>query len=206
MTPSRSNYDKARDATALVFLRYDQEQMIRKFDLAHDADALYITFIGRDYRVDRHTGTVTWAADAAHAASYNEAMSIYDVLCDSRELCHLSHEWVNVASLCTIQGGTLTKDGDFFKNSCARFSGDSAALERACQRLRGQKQPKGDVAYQLALFPFLPLILRFWEADEDFPASMQVLVDRNTPDYLHYETLMLALSHLMLRLEEESGA
>ena len=35
---------------------------------------------------------------------------------------------------------------------------------------------------------------------------MQVLVDRNTLDYLHYETLMLALSHLMLRLEEESGA
>ena len=206
MTPSRSNYDKARDATASAFLRYDQAQMIRKFGLAHDEEALYIAFIGRDYRVDRKTGVVTWAADAAHIASYNEAMSIYDVLCDSRPLCHLSHEWVNVASLCAIQGGTLAKDGDFFKNSCARFSGNAAALERACQRLHGQKQPKGDVAYQLALFPFLPLILRFWEADEDFPASMQVLVDRNTLDYLHYETLMLALSHLTLRLEEESGA
>ena len=60
------------------------------------------------------------------------------------------------------------------------------------------------MAYELPLFPFLPLILRFWEADEDFPASMQVLVDKNTLDYLHYETLMFALSHLMTRLVEES--
>ena len=124
MTPSRSNYDKARDATAAVFLRYDQAAMIRKFGLSHDADALYITFIARDYRVDRRTGAVTWASEDARTASYNEAMSIYDVLCDSQPLCHLSHEWVNVASLCSIQGGTLSKDGDFFKNSCARFSGD----------------------------------------------------------------------------------
>ena len=201
---SLSNYDKARDATAAAFLRYDQAQMIRKFGLAHDEEALYITFVDRDYRVDRKTGAVTWAADAARIASYNEAMSIYDVLCDSKPLCHLSHEWVNVASLCSIQGGTLAKDGDFFKNSCAQFAGDVAALARACRRLHGIPQPIGDVAYQLALFPFLPLILRFWEADEDFPASMQVLVDRNTLDYLHYETLMLALSHLMIRLREES--
>lgn len=206
MTPSRSNYDKARDATAAAFLRYDQAAMIRKFGLSHDADALYITFIARDYRVDRRTGAVTWASDTAHTASYNEAMSIYDVLCDSQPLCHLSHEWVNVASLCSIQGGTLSKDGDFFKNSCARFSGDAAALDRACRALGGIPQPKGDVAYQLPLFPFLPLILRFWEADEDFPASMQVLVDKNTLNFLHYETLMLALSHLMTRLQEESQA
>ena len=183
-----SNYDKARDATAAAFLRYDQETMIRKFGLAHDEDALYIAFVARDYRVDRQTGTVTWASDPSHTASYNEAMSIYDVLCDSKPLCHLSHQWANVASLCAIQGGTLAKDGDFFKN----------------RRLHGTPQPKGDVAYELPLFPFLPLILRFWEADEDFPASMQVLVDKNTLDYLHYETLMFALSHLMTRLVEES--
>ena len=133
---SLSNYDKARDATASAFLRYDQAQMIRKFGLAHDEEALYIAFIGRDYRVDRKTGVVTWAADAAHIASYNEAMSIYDVLCDSRPLCHLSHEWVNVASLCAIQGGTLAKDGDFFKNSCARFSGNAAALADAVRKLQ----------------------------------------------------------------------
>ena len=35
---------------------------------------------------------------------------------------------------------------------------------------------------------------------------MQVLVDKNTLNFLHYETLMFALSHLMTRLQEESQA
>ncbi len=61
----------------------------------------------------------------------------------------------------------------------------------------------GDVSYELHLFPFLPMILRFWESDEDFPASLQILVDKNILDYMHYETLMFAISHLLNRLKDE---
>lgn len=45
--------------------------------------------------------------------------------------------------------------------------------------------------------------MRFWEADEEFPASLQILVDKNILDYMHYETLMFALTHLFRRLKEE---
>ena len=137
-----SNYEKSQDAAARAFLRYDQSAMIRKFDLSHDADALYITFVDRPHRVDRHTGLVTVVS-----------------------------------------------------------TGEKA--DRACRALHGIPQPKGDVAYQLALFPFLPVLLRFWDADEDFPASLQVLLDKNTLNFIHYETLMYALSHLMRRLRQE---
>ncbi len=197
-----SNYEKSQDAAARAFLRYDQSAMIRKFDLSHDADALYITFVDRPHRVDRHTGLVT-VVSTGEKADFNAAMSIYDLLCDSQPLCHLSHEWVNVASLSAIQGGTLAKSGDLFLISAADFTGQTAALDRACRALHGIPQPKGDVAYQLALFPFLPVLLRFWDADEDFPASLQVLLDKNTLNFIHYETLMYALSHLMRRLRQE---
>lgn len=59
------------------------------------------------------------------------------------------------------------------------------------------------MVYELALFPFLPVIVRFWESDEEFPASLQILTDKNMLDYMHYETVMFALSHLMSRLKEE---
>ena len=62
---------------------------------------------------------------------------------------------------------------------------------------------KGDVAYQLELFLFLPVVLRFWESDDEFPASLQVLVDRNILEYMHYETVMFAIGHLLQRVEEE---
>lgn len=61
----------------------------------------------------------------------------------------------------------------------------------------------GDAAYELSLFPFLPLILRFWDSDEDFLASLEILVDENILDYMHYETLMFAISHLLNRLKDE---
>ena len=59
------------------------------------------------------------------------------------------------------------------------------------------------MCYELDLFPFLPLSLRFWEADEEFPASLQILTDKNILDYMHYETLMFAITHVIHRLKAE---
>lgn len=49
----------------------------------------------------------------------------------------------------------------------------------------------------------LPVILRFRESDDEFPASLQVLVDRNILEYMHYETVMFAIGHLLERVGEE---
>lgn len=162
-----SNYEAMKNNMASVFLQYDQESMIRKFALEHDEDYLYIRFTGRKYRICRRTGAVTWSEDAFSTetkADYNEAMTIYDVLCCSRDDCRLSGEWVNIERLSSISGG--------------------------------------DVACELDLFPFLPLCLRFWESDEEFPPSLQILTDKNILDYMHYETLMFAVSHVIGRLKD----
>ena len=132
-------------------------------------------------------------------------MTIYDVLCYSREGCRLAHEWVNVKSLSGVRGGTLEKGSDFFQNAGACFDGKTDALIRACEKLQGKKLEKGDATYELRLFPFLPMILRFWESDDEFPASLQILVDKNILDFMHYETLMFAISHVLRRMKEEMG-
>lgn len=189
-----------------AFLQYGQEKIIRKFGLAHDDGFLYIFCLNRKYRIDRLTGQVGWSEDdfqTEEKADYNEAMTIYDVLCYSKEDCRLAHEWANVGTLSSIQGGPLEKGGNFFQNAGNYFTGRTDALSHACEKLGGKKMEKGDAAYELQLFPFLPLILRFWDADEDFPASLQILVDKNILDYMHYETLMFAISHLLERLRAE---
>lgn len=203
---THSNYEKMKNSVNDSFLQYDQENMIRKFSLQHDSNYLYITFIGRTYRINRHTGIIHWSDDhfqTTHDADYNEVMTIYDVLCYSKENCHLAHEFVNLSSLSTVRTGNLTANDSFFQRTANSFNQKTAALCHACENLSGKPLPKGDVAYELQLFSFLPVIIRFWEADEEFPASLQILVDKNTPDYMHYETLMFALSHLFDRIREE---
>ena len=195
-----SNYEKMKNEMADVFLKYDQEEMIRKFSLESNQKYLFIHFAGKKYRIHRFTGAVSWSKDSFQTeekAGYNEVMTIYDVLCYSKKNCCLANEWINIGSLSAVQGGTLAKGSNFFQNAGEYFDGKTEALARACEALQGRKLNKGDVAYELDLFPFLPLILRFWESDEDFPASLQILVDKNILDYMHYETLMFAITHML---------
>ena len=64
---------------------------------------------------------------------------------------------------------------------------------------------KGDVAYCLPVFDCLPVRLSFWEADEDFPPSLQFQWDRNTTDFIHFETTFYVTSHLLARIQELMG-
>ena len=136
-------------------------------------------------------------------AGHDETMTIYDVLCYADDACHLSHEFVNISSLSSVRTGNLSQNSGFFQNTAEFFNGKTAELRNACITLSGKELGKGDVAFGLKLFPFLPIIIRFWEADDEFPASLQILADRNILDYMHYETLMFALTHLFSRLKEE---
>ena len=149
-----SNYEKMKERMAAAFLQYSQREMILKFSLAHNETYLYLDFVGRNYRIHRQTGAVTWSEDAFQsetAADYNEAMTIYDVLCYSKENYHLANEWVDISSLSSIQGGSLTKDSNFFQNAGAYFDGKADSLAHACRLLHGRKIQKGDVAYELDL-------------------------------------------------------
>ena len=206
MTKALTNYDKTKISTAHIFLQYDQTAMIHKYSLDYNSDWLYITFINRTYRINRKTGNVQWSDndfETVHEANHNEAMTIYDVLCYSKDRCHLSHEFVNINSLSSVRTGNLSPNRGFFQNTADFFNGKTVELRNACISLSGKELEKGDVAFKLNLFPFLPIIIRFWEADDEFPSSLQILADRNTLDYMHYETLMFALTHLFSRLKEE---
>ena len=201
-----TNYDKTKMSMAHVFLQYDQTAMIHKYSLEHDSDWLYITFVNRIYRISRKTGSVQWSdndSETVHEADYNEVMTIYDVLCYSKDGAHLSHEFVSINSLASVQTGNLSQNSGFFQGTADFFNGKTTELRNACIALSGKELKKGDVAFELKLFPFLPVIIRFWEADDEFPASLQVLADKNILDYMHYETLMFALTHLFCRLKEE---
>lgn len=155
-----SNYEKAKISMARVFLQYDQAAMIHKYSLEYDSDWLYITFVNRIYRINRKTGNVQWSDhnfETVYESDYNEAMTIYDVLCYSKDGCHLANEFVNINSLSTIMTGNLSQNSGFFKNIADFFNGKTIELRNACVVLSGKELGKGDVAFELKLFPFCRL-------------------------------------------------
>jgi len=61
------------------------------------------------------------------------------------------------------------------------------------------------VAYEIPMFDFLFCRLQFWNSDEEFGPSLQIFLDKNILDYMHYETVWFAVGHLIRSLEKLLG-
>lgn len=200
-----SNYDITREKMEREFVRYDQERMIEKFHLRHTPAHLFIPFLGEEYRVGRTTGKVELclADGAGYApAGFNESMTIFDVLCCSKSHCRLSGQYATVTNLPGIANiaapGTRT-----YADTARIFAHRPDALRQACEALHGvEQQQAGDVSYLLPLFDFMPVILQFWDADDEFDAALKIMWDTNTLDFMHFETTFYAANHLLKRLQE----
>jgi len=109
---------------------------------------------------------------------------------------------VNMGSLSTIQGGSMKREGDgLFGRYEAEFDQRDEALSEACAKLGGVPEGKGDVAYRIPMFPFLNVMLQYWDSDDEFPASLQLFVDDKIIDFMHNETVWFALSHMLERIK-----
>ena len=55
---------------------------------------------------------------------------------------------------------------------------------------------------EIPAFSFFPVLLQFWESDEEFPPQIKILWDDQTMRYLNFETTYYLQSDLLKRLQE----
>ena len=204
-----NNYEITKERIRPEFLKYSQEDMIRRFGLDYSEKYLYLDFCGARYRIERSTGVVEKSPEGdrdfrrgAVPGNYEEDLSIYDILCYSRPEASLSGRWCLVNSLPGV--GQNNGLGD---NAVQRYEQEidryPEAFREACGELGGREVPMGDMGYEIPVFPFFPLRLRFYYGDEEFPAQLSVLFDENTLQYMHYETTYYVVNCLMGRVHEK---
>ena len=199
-----SNYDVTRNKMEQEFIRYDQEQMIRKFSLENTLEYLFIPLAGEKFRIDRSTGRVDRLRSDGTGyvhAGFNESMTIFDVLCCSKPDCRLSGEYATVTNLPGIANITAPGTGTY-PETARIFANHCDLLRRACERLHGVAQKIGDVSYIIPLFDFMPIMLQYWDADDEFDAVLKIMWDKNTLDFMHFETTFYAANHILMRLRE----
>lgn len=196
-----SNYEKAKRAAQRLYLEHDRRQIAARFHLRADENFLYIRFVGRDYRIAHADGRVEWTADGfatATQAGFEEALTLFDLLCCAKEGCVCSGRFAAVRS------GAVSAPGDALFSEAARRLGRRASLlPAAFARLGGEPYPIGDIASRLPLFDFLPVVVQFWREDDEFPPAVRFLWDENILDFMRFETTFYAAGHLLRRVEEE---
>lgn len=184
------------------FLTYDQDQLILKLRLISDENYLYVTMLSRRYRLERHSGNLEKEAAPgwADANTYEEIMTLLDLVCDSRETRFLTGKWKNMTDFgLMFHRNLLETEKDPWAE---KFQADPEAFRKACEALGGRPFPMGDMAYAIELFDGLSILVQLWFGDEEFPASVRYLWDENALMYIKYETMYFAKGLLLQEIEK----
>ena len=134
--------------------------------------------------------------------SYDTVMTIYDILCYQKGdvAPALSGQWCTVGNF--IVTGITQADG-FARKYAELVDGNLAQVKAACEQMGGEIMPQmagADLTCRFWATPFFPVLLQFWEGDEDFPPKLMLLWDSNTPSFLHFETTFYLQGDLLERL------
>ena len=198
----RDNYAIQAQQAKLRFLTYDQQVIIEKLQLRADETWLYIPMLGRLYRIGREDGNFQRQAGETwqDANSYEEVMTLLDLLCDSKKDRYLTGKWKNLQEFGRMFHRTLLEEKDPWAE---RFQAEPEKFRKACLALGGVAIPQGDIAYAIELFEGLRIGVQLWFGDEEFPPNLRYLWDENALMYLKYETMYFAKALLLYRLREE---
>lgn len=205
MKKPTSNYDLQVDIARGIFLEYDQELLIRKFELEADDGWIYLHYLNTPCRISRADGRIEEFHDTwIECRSFNTVMTIYDLLCyhQGPGAPALFGQWCAVGNF-VVTGVTNTET--FTRKYAALFDGRVEELKSACETLGGVLQPRmagADVTCRIPATPFFPVLLQFWEGDEEFPAKLMLLWDWNTDKFLHFETTFYLQGDLLERLKK----
>ena len=110
----RDNYAIQAQQAKKRFLTYDQQEIIEKLSLQADENWLCIPMLGRLYRIGRQDGNFQRQAGDAwqDANTYEEVMTLLDLLCDSKKDRYLTGRWKNLQEFGLMFHRTLLEEKD----------------------------------------------------------------------------------------------
>ena len=135
------NYEKQVYIGRELFLKYDQDKLIKKYGLKHDEEYLYLKYIGTEYRINRRNGAIEYATgeEWTDCREYTVVMTIYDFLCCSGQeiLPPLTGQWQPVGRFVTA--GSSPSTDPFVEKYARAFFGKVEELKQACICLGGKQ-------------------------------------------------------------------
>ena len=196
-----SNYDIMVEEARRLFSSMDMGEVSRRTGIPVTDGSFLVTFLGREYAVSASDGTVSEADGSP--AGHNVSMILYDLLGHSEAGARPSGDYTQVQNLAKVVSATKYAGQGMHEKQAKQFDGRDIQLKTACEKLGGTPRGKGDVSYCIPLYRDLCFVFSFWNSDDEFPASANILFDTNSLQYMHYETLWYCLGHIFSRISEE---
>lgn len=198
----KDNYEITLQSAMKRFCSYDMELLSRRAGVTDRGEYLQTLFFGMETRMDKKTGCVTVDGQPA---DFCEALSVFDWLCDGKTNAKASACFCPVSSLpgvlvrgqgLLMEAPKLSKEVDIAPDKFLRI----------CTEMGGKMLNIGDFGVQMEIFPGLPMQLKFYHSDDEFPPVITFLWDKNILDFVRYETVYYICGtikkHLLHRMQQ----
>lgn len=158
----------------------------------------------RPIRLTYPQGVLYKSGSSDPASDFEQALLLY-YFCMA-DGSPVQGEWISFSELPdgkfyvqAYQGYTGSELSRAFGNQVEAFAG-------ACQALGGERHALGDVSFRFQALPRVPLLVVYWQGDEDFPASAQVLFDSSASRYLTTDACAILGSAVTRRILANKGS
>lgn len=184
---SESNYEMVFRQFQEWFVKDDQEAAAKKLDLTIDETYLYVPFFQELCLADRKSGSIT--------KENGQELSVFDRL----TIMHHLHYYQPYAQESTkMVPYREIKEAAVFEKAYRKasieplirvFSGACEKFLAAGLSLGGKQESFGDASITFQAFPKIRLTYIFWDKDEEFPASANILFSDKISQWIHSESV-----------------
>lgn len=81
-----------------------------------------------------------------------------------------------------------------------RFQNDLDAFGKRCEFLGGQAVEMGDAAYRFQITDRVPVVVLYWQGDEDFPPEARLLYDRSIQKHFAADVVFALAVEMCIRI------
>jgi len=206
MENRQDRFEMMREYWRNEFLKLDQEELIRRFGMRVDEECMYITYYSKEYSINRSTCRITDVSSPSEDVPFGPLMSIYHLFYFSKTNAKVRGEFVPFRNVKNASPFAPNFEKSVKNGFAAVFDGKKDLLIYSCETLGGKKIPQGDVGYVFEAFEkIMPVMMVFWDGDDEFPAQANILFDADITDFLHEETVCCIGGDLIDRLVEIAG-
>ena len=198
----RDNYELALQAAQKRFCSYDTKQLLTRSGVTDRGEYLQTRFVGAEVLICKKTGVITVDGEPA---DFCETLSILDWLCDRDPDAQASGEFCPVSSLpgIWVGGSGLMMAAPELAQQIEK---DPKKYQKVIKRIWGKFLNSGDIGVEFQVFPDLPMQIKFFFSDEEFPPSLTFMWDKNSLQFVRYETLYyicgVVQKHLLRRMRQ----
>lgn len=175
-------------------------EMARNSGAAWDAVKGMITLehLGKDYTVTYPEGKVCYAAWDGEVPLKDQALLLHYLY--SANGAPVQNKFISFKEL---PDGAIYID-PFYKRAIEPmlkiFGSNHELFLRVAGKLGGEKQALGDVSVTIPVLPRVSITYVMWAADDEFPASGNIIFDASAPNYLPTEDYAVVASNVVYKM------